>query len=111
LKNTLVKVAPSYSPEQVLLCTIDADINSDLRKFLQGGYPTVRVFTKGKVGSQSFVGSKNESFVRQFIDKVIQQATFSAAIGELKEIKSMAEFNDIVNNSRVPVVMKVSMPG
>lgn len=95
-----------------MLCTVDADINRDLRKYLIGGaYPTVRVFNKGKTSIQSFVGSKQEPFVRQFIDKVIQQQGALAVPGELKDIKSMAEFNDIINNSRVPVVMKISMPG
>jgi thioredoxin-like negative regulator of GroEL len=110
LKRTLVKVAPSYSPEQVLLCTIDADINSDLQKYLQGGYPTVRVFSKGKTTGNLFVGSKSETFVRQFIDKVIRVEA-AETDGNVKEITSLAEFNDIIAKAQVPVVMKISMPG
>lgn len=92
-----------------MLCTVDAYVNSDLKKYLLQGYPTVRVFRQGKMGNQSFVGSKTEDFVKGFIDSVIKQEPMQAeAIGALKELKTSAEFNDLIAKSQVPVIVKFS---
>src|SRR5262245_47244263 len=42
LKATFQRVAPSYNDSQVRLAYVDADENSSLQHYLQGGYPTVR---------------------------------------------------------------------
>jgi len=68
----LVNVATNYSDEQILLATVDASKNSELKKYLLGGYPTVRVFSKGKVGDKSFLGNKPEHFVKDFIDSIVE---------------------------------------
>lgn len=70
LKATFNKVAPSYTENQVILARIDAYVNKGVAGYLQGGYPTVRVFKNGNVSSESFTGSKSESYLRQFIDSV-----------------------------------------
>jgi thioredoxin-like negative regulator of GroEL len=89
---------------------VDAYVNSDLKKYLQGGYPTVRTFVQGQLGSHSFVGSKSESYVRQFIDSVINQQPMEAeeVRGELKELKTSKEFNELIAQSQVPVLVKFS---
>jgi len=109
----MVKVATNYSDEQVLLCTVDAYVNSDLKKYVLQGYPTVRVFTQGKVGSQSFVGAKSEDFVKRFVDSVVKQQPMegeaaTSAIGQLQELKTSAEFNELIAKAQVPVVVKFS---
>lgn len=71
LKAVMLKVAPSYTDDQVILAYVDADINSSLKSYLMGGYPTVRTFLNGTTTSASFVGSKSESFVRSFVDDLI----------------------------------------
>jgi thioredoxin 1 len=70
LKGVLKRVAPSYTDDQVKIAYVDAYVNSNLGSYLQGGYPTVRVFENGQVVSASFVGSQTESYVRQFLDGV-----------------------------------------
>jgi len=71
LIKTMNKIAPSYSDDEVILAKVDAYVNDDLGKYLQGGYPTVRSFYNGKLLKKSFVGSQSESKVRRFIDSVI----------------------------------------
>lgn len=105
----MIRIAPSYSDEQVLLCTVDAYVNSDLKKYLIGGYPTVRVFSKGKMGNQSFVGSKAESFVRQFIDSAIQNGISATEVdGRVMEARTSVEFYQFIANANVPVVAQFS---
>lgn len=104
----MVKVAPSYSDKQVLLCTVDAYVNSDLKKYLMGGYPTIRVFNKGKTTKTSFIGNKSETFVRNFIDSII--AAPNANRAELKELKTSAELTELLKSAQVPVVVKFSSP-
>ncbi len=72
LKAVFKKVAPSYSDSDVKLAYVDAYVNSQLKKYLQGGYPTVRTFNKGELTTPAFVGSNSESYVRNFIDKLIK---------------------------------------
>lgn len=117
LKKTLVKIAPSYSDKQVLLCTVDASVNSDLKKYLLGGYPTVRIFNQGKTSPKSFVGSKSESFIKSFIDDVINNDKKSEEnkttkkredLGNFIELKTTQEFNDLIANAKVPVIIKFS---
>lgn len=68
---TFNNVAPSYDDNQVRLAYVDAYVNKSLQTYLQGGYPTVRTFSKGTLTSPSFVGSQAESELRSFIDGVI----------------------------------------
>lgn len=71
LKGVYHEVAPDYSDDQVIIAYVDADQNSDLKSYLQGGYPTTRTFYNGKLASKKFTGSQSESYVRRFIDNVI----------------------------------------
>ncbi len=73
LKATFKRVAPSYQDSQVRLAYVDAYENSSLGSYLQGGYPTVRTFLGGKLTEPAFVGSQSESYVRQFIDGLIDE--------------------------------------
>lgn len=108
LKNTMAEIAPSYSDKQVLLTTVDAYVNSDLKKYLENGsYPTVRVFYKGKVTKSSFLGNKNEEFVRNFIDGVIKNNT-SKTRQTFQQLKNSKEFNKLIQESQVPVFVKFS---
>lgn len=72
LKSTFNKVAASYSDSQVRLAHIDAYVNTTLQKYIQGGYPTVRTFMNGSLGTKSFSGSKSESALKSFINSVIR---------------------------------------
>ena len=71
LKDMLTDIAPDYADDKVIVAYVDAYVNSELKSYLQGGYPTVRTFRQGKLASEKFVGSAPESFVRNFIDSVI----------------------------------------
>lgn len=71
LKAMLTKIAPSYQDSQVRLAHVDAYLNKSLQVYLQGGFPTVRTFYHGALAKAAFVGSQEESFVRDFIDSVI----------------------------------------
>lgn len=71
LKATLKEVAPEFNQEEVRVCYVDAYVNTSLKKYLLGGYPTVRVFRNGQLQNESFVGSKSASQVRDFIKEVI----------------------------------------
>ncbi|BBM84312.1 protein disulfide isomerase family protein [Candidatus Uabimicrobium amorphum] len=106
----MVNVAANYSDDQVLIATVDAYVNSELKEYLLGGYPTVRTFSKGKVGGESFVGSKDEGFITAFIDRTIKGNNASPAVarGKLHELKTTAEFENLVKNSQVPVMVKFS---
>jgi len=70
----MIRIAPSYSEQQVLLTTIDILENPDMAEFLLGGTPTVRVFSQGKIGNDSFLGDQDEAFVRSFINQVIDNS-------------------------------------
>ncbi len=89
LLGVLKKVAKTYNESQVKIAYVDADINADLRKYLMGGYPTVRTFSTGKVAGASFVGTKSESYLRSFIDGVIQGSRVNAdeEFGEYCEVE------------------------
>jgi len=76
LAATFKRVAPSYQDTQVRLPPVDADEFTELQSYLQGGYPTVRTFVNGTLASASFLGSKSDSYVRKFIDKVIEGQEF-----------------------------------
>lgn len=71
LKRVFKEVAEDYDDSQVVLAYVDADQNAELRKYLQGGYPTVRTFLNGKLGPKKFTGSQSEGFVRKFVDSVV----------------------------------------
>jgi thiol-disulfide isomerase/thioredoxin len=71
LKEKLVRIAPEFNDNQVLLCYVDAYVNTELKVYLKGGYPTSRTFAKGKMQEPNFVGDKPEQFVRDFIKGVI----------------------------------------
>jgi len=71
LKKVFTTVAKDYSDDQVILAYVDADINKDLKQYLQGGYPTTRTFVNGELAAKKFVGSQSESYVRNFIETVL----------------------------------------
>ena len=72
LTAVMQRVASSYSASQVQIAKVDAHVNSSLRTYLKGGYPTVRVFFKGSVSdTKYFAGSQTESFVRNYINDAI----------------------------------------
>ena len=72
LTSTMQRVAQSYDSNEVILAKVDAHVHSSLRKYLMGGYPTVRVFNNGQVNpTKYFAGSQTESMVRDFIDGAI----------------------------------------
>jgi len=104
----LVKIAPSYSDEQVLLCTVDAYVNSDLKKYLMGGYPTVRTFFKGQVTKSSFLGAKSETFIRSFLDSVVKNPAGDVARQAFRELKTSKELEELIASSQVPVFVKFS---
>ena len=114
LKKTMAKITPSYSDKQVLICTIDAYVNSDLKKYLMGGYPTVRVFYKGKMVKNSFVGNKDDAFIRQFLNSVINESRENTVKSKakrqvMKEMKSIEELNKAISSSsHIPVLVKFS---
>lgn len=94
-----------------MIATVDAYVNSELGGYVLGGYPTVRTFSKGKVGGKSFVGNKPESVVVDFIDSVIgSNSSVSPAVtrGTLHELKTAQEFENLIKNSQVPVIVKFS---
>ena len=105
-----MNVAANYSDDQVLIATVDAYVNSELKQYVLGGYPTVRTFSKGKLGGESFVGSKDESFLTNFIDRTIKGNNASPAIsrGKLHELQTSTEFENLIKNSQVPVMVKFS---
>lgn len=71
LRNTLQEAAVQYPAEMVQIVYVDADKNKDLRKYLMGGYPTVRTFERGELLGHYFVGSKPLAQVLDFLDQVI----------------------------------------
>jgi thioredoxin 1 len=78
LKEKLVKIAPEYSMDKIRLYYVDAYVLADLKKYLQGGYPTSRVFVNGETTKSSFVGDKSEAEVRRFLDQVVKEESFNA---------------------------------
>lgn len=71
LKATLTKVANDYTDDKVIIAYVDAYVNTSLKSYLQGGYPTVRTFRKNELTTPAFVGSKSESYVRTFIEGLV----------------------------------------
>lgn len=107
LKKTLIDVSANYQDDQVLIYYVDAYVNSSLKKYLNGGYPTTRVFSQGKMGAQ-FVGSKSASFVTSFIDSAIQNKVEAQKVNSLIELNSLEEFNQTISSSEVPVMVQFS---
>ena len=65
------KIAPDYSEQQVLLYSIDLEINPKvLIPYLDERAPTIRVFSNGKMIKSYFVGDQTETFVRKFLDSI-----------------------------------------
>lgn len=108
----MVKVATSYSEQQVLLCTINPFSNPDLKQHLiNGRVPTIRVFTKGKTAEESFSGNQDEAFVRNFLDKVVSKhkpLQTSSERQAVRELKSAREFKELIESSQIPVLVKFS---
>ncbi|MBI1860075.1 MAG: hypothetical protein HYR96_04040 [Deltaproteobacteria bacterium] len=71
LRATFSEVAHEFTDNQVILAYVDAYENPELKSYLQGGYPTVRTFTHGKLAEKSFVGSNTTEYVRSFIKSAI----------------------------------------
>jgi len=71
LKPNLVAVAAMYETDQVVMAVVDADKNSSLRKYLLGGYPTVRTFRGGAVASENFVGYQTATSIKRFVENVV----------------------------------------
>lgn len=69
---TFKKVAPEYKDSDIKIAHIDAYVNSKLKSYLQGGYPTVRTFYKGSLTSPGFVGSQTESYLKNFLNDLIK---------------------------------------
>ena len=75
MKVKLQKIAPSYSEQQVLLTTIDVTENTDMTEFLiDNKTPTIHVFRNGKTGNNSFVGDRDEEFIRRYINNIIENS-------------------------------------
>lgn len=105
LKQTISDVSQNYSDDQILFYYVDAYVNSSLKKYINGGYPTTRAFTQGKMGL-SFVGSKSAGYVRNFVSDVMNQRV--AAENKLIELSTAQEFKDVVANSTTPVFVQFS---
>jgi len=103
----MIKIAPSYSDQQVLLTTIDVLENPDMRKYLMGGTPTIRVFFKGKMAKASFLGDQDESFVRDFINKIIKEHQTSRRQA-FRELETSKQLRFLIASSQVPVLVKFS---
>ena len=67
--------------------------------------PTVRVFFQGKMTKTSFVGNKDETFVRDFINDIIKLHSERQAF---KEIENSKQFRFLIASSQVPVFVKFS---
>ncbi|WP_372366890.1 thioredoxin family protein [Candidatus Uabimicrobium sp. HlEnr_7] len=105
LKKTMIDVSAKYKDDQVLFYYVDAYVNSELKKYISGGYPTTRAFTKGKMGS-SFVGNKNANYIQSFVTDVISQRT--APENKLIELASTQEFEEMISSSKTPVFVQFS---
>lgn len=105
LKKTISDVSTEYTDDQILFYYVDAYVNSELKKYIDGGYPTTRAFTQGKMGA-SFVGSKSASYVKSFVSNVISQRV--AEENKLIELASTQEFNDMISTSESPVFVQFS---
>lgn len=73
LKSKMMTMASEFEGKAVV-AYVDAYVNSSLRSYLKGGYPTVRVFLGGEaLDDYYFVGDRSESYVRSFIDLVVPE--------------------------------------
>ncbi|BBM84119.1 thioredoxin family protein [Candidatus Uabimicrobium amorphum] len=105
LKKTISDVSTEYTDDQILFYYVDAYVNSELKKYIDGGYPTTRSFTQKKMGA-SFVGSKSAKYVKSFVSKVISKRV--AEDNKLIELASTQEFNDMISKSESPVFVQFS---
>lgn len=69
------KVAQEFSHDQVVLAEVDAHRLQALRKYLLGGYPTVRTFYKTSLTSHQFSGYQDAYYLRHFINRLIASPT------------------------------------
>lgn len=75
LRHTLIRLGDEYTPNQVILAYVDADENMELRKYVLGGYPTVRSFLGGELLTHFFVGGKSYTGTKSFVERVIARPT------------------------------------
>lgn len=69
LQANFQAVDGEYDDADMLLYIVDADVNRSLKKYLGGGYPTVRAFYKGsELPGFDFVGSQSQTYLRGYLD-------------------------------------------
>lgn len=107
LKKTLAEATQNYNDNQILFYYVDAYVNASLKEYLNGGYPTTRVFSQGKMGAH-FVGSKSSDYVRSFIDETIKQGAIVKKENSLIELESLEAFNKMITTSEMPVIVQFS---
>lgn len=109
LKKTLTEVAPEYNDSQVMMCYVDAYVNSELKSYLKGGYPTVRVFRAGQLQDEYFVGAKSANSIRQFVTKITgNEERGGAKAGKLNILDSVVDFKNTITKSAAPVMISFS---
>ncbi len=108
LKKTLTTVATEYEEQDIKVCYVDAYVNSNLKSYLKGGYPTVRVFVGGKLQEDTyFVGSKSPDYVRGFVNNLIAPAS-GLERSELKILETVEDFENLLAKSPAPIMISFS---